>query len=942
MTSNPRFASPAFASASITTGPAMHTYAHTDTPRMPARPGTGAGIAPTATRGRGHHGADHGHRADYAAAAAAAAPVLPPPPAPRAGAPPPAASLPASSASIAATASPPSATVPRAAASVTAARARSLPLLPPPFGHPLHPHPHPHHPQILAHPRDHPLAAAHCHAPPSRRYPSLPIIALPPLASIATATAAPAVLADADAAHLDAADARRPPAAARHAPAHHHAVLPPVHTLGPWPRHLHPPPPPPGHPQLPPVTVNAALAAYHPRSAAYPPPTASSFADDAPESRPAKRARVDHHHHLHHSTSPLRSPSATTIMPGTAFDASAPSAFRPPPPPPTMASVYPASFIHLVNGTRAGPDLRPPAPVAPVVALESAPAASSRRSVGQASRRLRERVREREAVVQWLVHMNAVHAAFRFAPETLYSAVQYLDRVLAAFPDPRARRPLLPRRAHLYLLAAVCLLVAAKFSEEYTAPSIASVVDALATVPAVAAADALAGPIAATPLGAPFGPKHVLAMERRVLELLEFRLATVAPSAAVFELLFADPRLALALCRAVDGTASCRTPHSPAAGASFGGAAAFASPSHDAHAAGGYGFAAQGAAESARARPPVVLPPPSPISPTATTSFAQQLAQGPSTSAPWNAYPAATNPWSSSSNTLQLPRAFGGAPAAPPARSTSASSSAFSLASMSQELPHPHPHAHAHAHAHAAGPPPSQLPAVLLPPPPPRHRESASVLLSRSGSSSSSSSSAGFRVPALPFPPPVVAHQPVDHAMSHYGEMTTALAAEDTSSAMSVTSAHPPTPPFTPASAMPVVVLQDSPAPTAIYEAEHAPMSVTVPGAPHAPTVAPPATTAADAGCLERWPVPLHATETRMTLARVVRAVQTELIQRVLVHPAGTAHAPMNVGVALLNRAVAGLAAGRAAEVPCMAARADDRDAFAACARMVAESCCPQ
>ncbi|KAI9215880.1 hypothetical protein BC828DRAFT_410051, partial [Blastocladiella britannica] len=100
---------------------------------------------------------------------------------------------------------------------------------------------------------------------------------------------------------------------------------------------------------------------------------------------------------------------------------------------------------------------------------------------------------QRLSAVQWLVRMNASTAAFQCGPETLFLAVQYLDRILEAPLDSCHTRSILvgasdqctsPRRANhalagLYLPAVVCLSLAAKYNDEFAAPGTRAVSAAL-------------------------------------------------------------------------------------------------------------------------------------------------------------------------------------------------------------------------------------------------------------------------------------------------------------------------------------------------------------------------------------------------------------------------------------------------------------------------------
>ncbi|KNE63764.1 hypothetical protein AMAG_19055 [Allomyces macrogynus ATCC 38327] len=137
----------------------------------------------------------------------------------------------------------------------------------------------------------------------------------------------------------------------------------------------------------------------------------------------------------------------------------------------------------------------------------------------------------RSLVVAWMVNTNARLADFRLHPDTLFTAVHYLDRVLVAPPTRLAlptliREPATWARA-LYLAAGVCLVLAAKFLDEYQHPSAASVVAALESAREDMAAIACAAAADHTvPLVRPIAPGDVIRMERAVLESLEFRLMT--------------------------------------------------------------------------------------------------------------------------------------------------------------------------------------------------------------------------------------------------------------------------------------------------------------------------------------------------------------------------------------------------------------------------------
>ncbi|KAJ3361385.1 hypothetical protein GGF31_002255 [Allomyces arbusculus] len=136
----------------------------------------------------------------------------------------------------------------------------------------------------------------------------------------------------------------------------------------------------------------------------------------------------------------------------------------------------------------------------------------------------------RSLVVAWMVNTNARHADFRLHPDTLFSAVHYLDRLLNSPPTCLA----LPTLIHdpstwaraLYLSAAVSVVLAAKFLDEYQHPSVASVVAALKSAHEDMVAIARAAANRATPEVLPIVPGDVLRMERTVLEALEFRLMT--------------------------------------------------------------------------------------------------------------------------------------------------------------------------------------------------------------------------------------------------------------------------------------------------------------------------------------------------------------------------------------------------------------------------------
>ncbi|KAI9222961.1 hypothetical protein BC828DRAFT_377089 [Blastocladiella britannica] len=192
---------------------------------------------------------------------------------------------------------------------------------------------------------------------------------------------------------------------------------------------------------------------------------------------------------------------------------------------------------------------------------------------------------KRLLVVHWLIETNACHEAFRFCPETVFLAIQYLDRVMAVLNhslqlpvelaaqiigpivryDPRVyhhqrpRRsgegtaaPPAPDRAPPFLLASVCLVIAAKYGEEYVIPApslIQSLVEAAYRGgPWVDGAEDAAS--ARRPL---VHAAHVVACEWAVLDALEYRLAGIAPSAALFEIMCAAPDLCLGMLAAVPG-----------------------------------------------------------------------------------------------------------------------------------------------------------------------------------------------------------------------------------------------------------------------------------------------------------------------------------------------------------------------------------------------------
>ncbi|KAI9218654.1 hypothetical protein BC828DRAFT_387996 [Blastocladiella britannica] len=195
---------------------------------------------------------------------------------------------------------------------------------------------------------------------------------------------------------------------------------------------------------------------------------------------------------------------------------------------------WPTSLLALMSGDRSGPKFRPHVP--------SNSGSMSQMELDMAG----SRARDRALVVQWLVQLNATHSAFRFTPETMWLAVTYLDRILGS---KTARRAIVTSLEPLYLLAVVCLSIAAKFSEEYSSPSLATIVDALQSVAATIAYHYPA-----------FQPHSALAwtedmvrrMERSALEALHFDLTAVAPTAAIFEMLFASADLTLALVRMVE------------------------------------------------------------------------------------------------------------------------------------------------------------------------------------------------------------------------------------------------------------------------------------------------------------------------------------------------------------------------------------------------------
>ncbi|KAI9221342.1 hypothetical protein BC828DRAFT_381263 [Blastocladiella britannica] len=158
---------------------------------------------------------------------------------------------------------------------------------------------------------------------------------------------------------------------------------------------------------------------------------------------------------------------------------------------------------------------------------------------------------QRLSAVQWLVRMNASSVNFQCGPETLFLAVQYLDRILDAEIDPDLKQLILgpphqcamPRKANhalvaLYLPAVVCLSLAAKYNDEFAAASSRAVCVVLSMAHNCMRTLTL---------------RQIADCERAILTVLEYRLAGIAPSTAAFEVICAAPHTTAQIAAVADG-----------------------------------------------------------------------------------------------------------------------------------------------------------------------------------------------------------------------------------------------------------------------------------------------------------------------------------------------------------------------------------------------------